>query len=234
MMVPLAGEAEWLAALRGLPTWMAGAEELLVIAPHPDDETLAAGGLIAASTAAGIHVRVVAVTDGEMAYAEAIGKPDFELGELRGGEQTEALARLGVVSGDILRLAVRDSDVAAHEAEIVRRLLPIVSSRSHIIAPWTGDFHPDHEACGRVAEQLARLSGARLSFWFFWTWHRGTPALLQPLPLRKFPLTPEQMQAKKEALQCHHSQLVRVDGDPILPDTLLAPARRDFEVFLDA
>jgi LmbE family N-acetylglucosaminyl deacetylase len=230
MIVPLANEAQWQAALDGLPPWIAPDVDTLVIAPHPDDETLAAGGFIAAQCARGVPVRVVAVTDGEGAY----GGADEALGRLRQREQTEALARLGVASDSILRLHLPDSAVAKYEAEVVDRLLPLISAETHLVAPWPGDFHPDHEACGRAAQQLARRSGARLSFWFFWTWNRGTPEILEGKHLRLFPLTETQLLAKTEALACHASQLYRVGGDPILPENLLAPARRRFEVFLDA
>ena len=234
MVVSQAGEAEWQAALSGLPEWDVPRARMLVLAPHPDDETLAAGGFIAAQCAAGVEVVVVAVTDGEMAYSELSGVADVRLGETRRQEQAEALARLGVSARDIVRLGLPDSDVAAHEQEIVDRVLPLVSDSTQIIAPWPGDFHPDHEACGRAAEEIARRTGARLSYWFFWTWHRGTPELLHGLDLRRFMLAEDQMRAKAEALACHRSQLARASGEPILPEHLLAPARRDFEVFLPA
>jgi LmbE family N-acetylglucosaminyl deacetylase len=45
---------------------------MLVIAQHPDDETLATGGLIARKTSKDIPVHVVAVTDGENAYSDRV------------------------------------------------------------------------------------------------------------------------------------------------------------------
>jgi hypothetical protein len=52
--------------------------------------------------------------------------------------------------------------------------------------------------------------------------------------LRKFPLSAAAMRAKAEALECHASQLHHDTGEPILPEGLLAPAKRPFEVYLDA
>lgn len=54
----------------------------LVVAPHRDDETLLAGGLIASQRRRGIDVQVVAVTDGESAY----GGADKRLAQRRRGE----------------------------------------------------------------------------------------------------------------------------------------------------
>jgi LmbE family N-acetylglucosaminyl deacetylase len=226
MIVPIVEEHEWINCLDALASWQPPAASLLVIAPHPDDETLAVGGLIAAHRAKGLEVIVAAVTDGENAY------PDFPgLGDLRSGEQREALNRLGVGADNIVRLKLSDSGVASQERLLVEQLMPLVSRSTSIVAPWRGDFHPDHEACGRAAEEVARRTGASLTSYFFWTWHRGTTELLQEMSLHSFSLSDESLLAKSEALLCHRSQLARESGDPILPESLLAPARRSFEVF---
>ena len=169
---------------------------------------------------------MVAVTDGERAYGY-----DPDLGNIRESEQRAALARLGVSAENIIRLRLPDSDVASHEARLVDELLPLVTKDTHLVAPWRGDFHPDHEACGRAAEWVANRAGATLTSYLFWTWHRGTTATLKELALRSFPLNHRQLQSKWEALQFHRSQLTHESGEPILSDNLLAPARRPFEVF---
>lgn len=219
-------EPEWLSALTTLTEWDPPTAPMLIVAPHPDDETLGAGGLIAAQRAKGIDVLVAAVTDGERAYGYTEG-----LAEQRRVEQTQALVRLGVGSDKIVRFGLPDGDVPDHEQTLVERLTPLVSKNMHVIAPWQGDFHSDHSACGRAAEQVAREAGATLTSYFFWTWHFGNPDLLNALHLCRFPLTPDLLQTKTEALRCHRSQLVRESGDPVLPESLLGPARRSFEVF---
>jgi LmbE family N-acetylglucosaminyl deacetylase len=197
------------------------------VAPHPDDETLSAGGLIAHLHSSGVEVLVAAVTDGEHAYEDSCG-----LGEIRAREQTEALAHLGVQEKEIFRLHLCDSDVASQEGALAASLRPFVKRSSHVIAPWPHDFHPDHEACGRVAEMLAKELEVELTSYFFWTWHRGTTELLAGLPLLRFPLTERLLDLKQQALKCFHSQLYRAGGDPILPEPLLAPAGRSFEIYL--
>lgn len=226
MVVPVIGEAEWMGVLRMLPAWLPPDAPMVVVVPHPDDETLATGGLISVLRKCGTDITVVAVTDGENAYAESDG-----VAELRAREQTEALARLGVSAEKIVRLGLVDSDVAEQEDELVARLMPLVRAETVVLAPWSGDFHPDHEACARAATRVAQEVGATLISYFFWTWHRGTPELLQGLELRAFALDDAAMAAKREALACHRSQLQHVSGEPILPEELLWPARMPFEVF---
>jgi LmbE family N-acetylglucosaminyl deacetylase len=230
MIESLIAETGWLASLEALPSWHPQAGRIVVIAPHPDDETLGAGGFIATMARHGANIVVAAVTDGENAYLEAPSAAR-RLGEIRTAEQTNALAALGVPNHDIHRFHLPDSDVSSHENKLETLLSPLVSEDTLVVAPWTGDFHPDHEACGRAGAHIAKKTGANLASYFFWTWHRGAPELISNLPLKKFPLTPRMQQAKADALAQHRSQLVREAGEPILPEHLLAPARRNFEVF---
>ena len=227
MIEPLASEKEWAPIWEGAKPWQPPDRPMLVISPHPDDETLGAGGLIGLQAARGIPLHVVAVTDGENAYRDGV-----DIADRRSQEQTSALGRLGVTPSNLTRLKLTDSGITADEELLVELLMPLVSKTSHIVAPWTDDYHPDHEACGRAAVEVARRSGAVLTFYFFWTWHRGRPGLLRNLPLKSLALSAESRRAKREALSEHRSQLEHPSGEPILPEYLLWPARRSCEVFL--
>jgi LmbE family N-acetylglucosaminyl deacetylase len=228
-IVPATSEEAWSCLLEELPPWRPSSWPMLIVAPHPDDEILGVGGLIAAQRSKGVEISVVAVTDGEHAYP---GEDSAALGQLRSTEQTAALERVGVSIGKITRFRLPDSDVTGHLPELIERLSQIVSPKTQIVAPWAGDFHPDHQACGMAADQVARALGASVAFYFFWTWHHGTPESLSGLPLRAFPLDDDSFHAKCEALQCHRSQLFRQAGEPILPQSLLGPSIRRVEMFM--
>ena len=199
----------------------------LVLAPHPDDETLGAGGLIAKLRRAGVPVTIVAITDGEHAYADT---PN--LGDIRVLEQTEALRRLGVPERMIHRLHLPDRDVSGYEERLVELLLPLVTAHMHLVAPWQRDFHPDHEAAGRAAARVAQWKNLTITYYLFWTWHRGEPSMLDGLAVTKLPLTDAELKPKLHALQAHVSQFEHGDGQPILSPELLAPAQRAFEVYI--
>ena len=66
----------------------------LVVVPHPDDEVLLAGGLIATQRERGVDVHVIGVTDGEAGLPLRV--PARDLGQVRRREQAEALCTLGV------------------------------------------------------------------------------------------------------------------------------------------
>lgn len=228
MIEKLVSESEWMDALAGLPAFSIPIGPVILLAPHPDDETLATGGLLAALANEQIPVTVVAITDGDAAY-EASGNP--KLGELRRSEQIAALSILGITEGQVVRLGLPDRYVHEHEAELVECLISLLRDAgpdATLIAPWLNDFHADHEAVGRAAEIASAETDSALVRWFWWSWHRRTIAELKALPLKRFSLRPAWLGLKLTALAEHRSQL---GEDAILPDSLLAPAQRGFEVF---
>jgi LmbE family N-acetylglucosaminyl deacetylase len=226
MVIPLVNEIEWARLLKGLRDWQPACVDTVVVVPHPDDETLATGGLIAWLRSKGSDVTVVAVTDGENAYADNEG-----LAALRRLEQTCALERLGIGGNRIVRLGLVDSNVAAQEDVLAANLRPLIRADTQVVAPWIGDFHPDHEACARAAALVAGEAGATLISYFFWTWHRGTVSTLDGVELKKFVLGADLSAAKRDALACHASQLAHAPEPEVLPEDLLWPARMAFEVF---
>ncbi len=227
MIIPISDETTWQPLLKGLPSWMPSTRSMLVVSPHPDDETLGVGGLIASQAAAGVPVVLAAVTDGENAYEGVSG-----LGPIREEEQRAAAALLGIPASAIHRFRLTDSGVSDHHEELVARLLALTTSETHILAPWPGDFHPDHAACGLAAKEVSERTGARVTSYFFWSWHLAPLNLLESLPLASFPLTRQALSTKLAALACHRSQLEWESGAPILPKALLGPAHRPVEVLL--
>ncbi len=226
-IVPRTPEAAWFPSLADLPEWELPLVPTLVLSPHPDDETLGAGGLIARLRGAGIPATIVAVTDGEGAYVNT-----QDLGDVRVLEQTEALRRLGVSGHMIHRLHLPDRHVSVYENQLVELLLPLVTAGMQLVAPWPRDFHPDHEAAGRAAARVAQLKDVPVTYYLFWTWHRGEPSMLDRLPCMRLSLSDLERELKLHALQAHVSQFEHADGQPILSPELLVPARRAFEVYI--
>lgn len=229
MIVSRVSDAVWLQLFDTLPAFTPPARSTVILSPHPDDETLGCGGLIAKQRQQGVPVLVVAVTDGENAYP-GLSDPQT-LATERMQEQTAALASLGVDGNSILRLALPDSGLSGREDDIAASLAPHVSGDTLLVAPWVGDFHPDHEACGRAAERVSAATGAELLYYFFWTWHRGTPETIERLRLERLMLSGDELKRKQLALDAHATQLADPGAGAILPLDLLGPMRWPFEVF---
>ncbi len=136
---------------------------VLVVFPHPDDETFGCGGTIALFASAGVPVTYVCGTLGEM--GRNMGDPPFatreSLPRIRAAELDEACAALGVVR--LIKLGLRDKtiefeDQAALDGrieQIIREIRP-----SLMITHYPGyAVHPDHNALGAAAiRAVARLA----------------------------------------------------------------------------
>ena len=131
------------------------ARSCLVLAPHPDDETLGCGATIARKRAAGTPVRVLVVADGRSSHHSAIISPD-ELAALRSGEMLDACAALGVAAGDVEQLGFEDESLAAHLPEIAAAIAAQLDAfePQEVRLPSGHDWHPDHGAL-RAALDLA-------------------------------------------------------------------------------
>ncbi len=203
----------------------------LIVAPHPDDETLVAGGLIASLRARRVEVHVLAVTDGEHADATS----DRDASAERREEQLAALDELGVGSDSVSRLALRSGSAAEHTAEIA----DAIAAFDHVglvVAPWTGDHHRDHEAVGAAAREAVARTGSALIFGLFWTWHGGNPGDLAHERILALQLDADAQGRRRRAIECHRSQFAGADseneGDAPLTQDLLRPLDWQAEYFV--
>lgn len=236
-------EAAWLApgVLDAVRPWGRRPPATVVVAaPHPDDEVLAAGGLLATWAAAGTAVHLVAVTDGEASHADRPGAPaPAELGRARARESAEGLRRLGVAPVAVDRLGLPDGAVAGREAEVAAALSAAVRRAGGdvvVLATWAHDGHRDHDAVGRAARTAAGATGAELAESLWWAWHRAAPAdAVVPLAAAvAVPLPRRVRAARRWALGAHRSQ-VRPTGPgapAVLPGPVLRRAQRPLDVVL--
>jgi LmbE family N-acetylglucosaminyl deacetylase len=206
---------------------------LVVVAAHPDDETLGAGGFLHAAVAAGAHVELVVATDGEAAF----GAPDDGLGHARRQELHDALHEIGLGKIDVHWLGLPDSGLAEHTADLTEALVPLLSDADVCLAPWTGDPHPDHAAAGLAALAAAPVQAHRWAY-LIWTlpWRApDEPEIPWPLAAA-FELDPDTLAAKQRAISRFTSQLAPAPGggQPILPVDVLAHFDTDRELFFRA
>ena len=198
----------------------------LILAPHPDDETLGTGGLIATLTARGVDVTVAFLTDGSGSHAGAPGWTARRIANARAQEAGAALRILRLRKPAVV-LGWRDAapfaeGTPAFEAT-VRRLLTLCRRQRicHVVATWEAEPHCDHEAAAQVAIAVARRLRVRPLFYCVWAW--TLPDIAQrlagwnalSLPVGRW------RGLQRRALGCHRTQLGgRISGAPdrfILP-----------------
>ncbi|MFD6176654.1 MULTISPECIES: PIG-L deacetylase family protein [unclassified Isoptericola] len=239
------------------------ARDAVVLAPHPDDETLGVGATILRKVAAGARVTVVVVTDGRHSHASPV-LPPAELARRRSLEMAEAARRLGLGADAVRRVGLEDGTVAAHEDALVDALAALLDELrpAELYTTAAGEPHPDHAAVGRAARRAAHqaaLGAARSSapgpevleypVWLWGAWPltagRRAGSVLdaartvvgrRAVAVR----TGAHRDAKRFALDAHASQLRRPAEVPddapwaVLPPDVLAAALGDREVFFRA
>ncbi|MDU0315845.1 bifunctional PIG-L family deacetylase/class I SAM-dependent methyltransferase [Phycicoccus sp. M110.8] len=240
---PGTDEQQWLAApqwadvARARPAEVLGdVDNLVVLAAHPDDETLGCAGLVSAASAAGVPVTVVVATLGESSHPAS---RTHTAGQLAARREEEVRCAVGEVAAaarvEVLRLP--DGRLEDHEAELAAALARVVKgSGTLLLAPWRHDGHCDHEAAGRVAAGVAASAGARLLEYPVWLWHWGTPEGAPWGEVLAVDLSPEHVTARRAALGLHASQTAPLSDEPgdevLLGPHVLAHFDRPFEAYL--
>ena len=228
---PGTGEDVWRAwpGLGQLPPGRLGSPaSVVVLAAHPDDEVLGAGGLLCLLASVGIRIRLVAVTDGEASHR---GQADpGELITRRCDERAAALCELGAGAAEVIRLSLPDSRLNRFEPELTVLLCQLTAGFDVCLAPWENDVHADHEAVGRAA----RLACPRLFFYPIWMWHWARPGDPRVPWAQAFrvPLPAVAIEHKRAAIGCFASQLENRAGElgPVLAPDFVAHFTRAFEL----
>lgn len=202
---------------------------MLVVLAHPDDESMGTGGIILRHTRPGIEVHLICATRGERGWAGGTpGDPD-ELARIRTAEMESAATALGLTAYELWDYP--DGGVGgADQDEITQRIGErILSLAPAVVVGWGPDGaygHPDHIAMGRCTDaavaaipepdrpalyhmavdaQLADFYRAAIEL-------NGEDGSTLPLIVVDhvdivLELTPEEVQMKLRAIDCHKSQL---------------------------
>ena len=206
---------------------------VVVVAAHPDDEVLGVGGTLAILAAAGVPVRLVAVTDGEASHPDA---DPAAVARTRVAESAAAFGLLGASGIEVIRLGFPDTGLAGREEELAGVLGELCTGFGMCLAPWEADAHADHEAAGRAAWRAGRRAGAQVLTYPIWMWHWAVPGDRR-VPWHRacqVRLPAEAAARKRAAIEAFTSQLTDrgPDTGPVLPAGIVAHFTRTEEVLL--
>lgn len=199
---------------------------LLVFAPHPDDESLAAGGLIQRALACGVAVSVVYATDGEnnpwpqrvLEHRVWIGQQQRAAwGARRRDEADAALAALGAKAVTVHRLGWPDGGITWQMLDAMPcmlaalRQLLVAERPTVLVLPDLADRHPDHSALHVLLDLALRVlpvadQPACLGYVLHGRSHPGLPrrAVLA--------LSVDELARKHAAIGAHASQMALAGG----------------------
>ncbi|MGA9341772.1 MAG: PIG-L family deacetylase [Rhodanobacteraceae bacterium] len=148
---------------------------VLVFAPHPDDETIAAGALIQSARRAGAAIRVVFATDGDnnpwpqrwlerrwhigeverVRWGARRRREAFAAAQMLGLDE-ESLSFLGWPDQGLTNCLMRDAKAEDELAEQIVAFAP-----SHVVLPTLSDCHPDHSALRVMLDLALSRSGVK-------------------------------------------------------------------------
>ncbi len=195
----------------------------LVVAPHPDDESLGCGGLLALLGDAGVEVHALLVTDGTASHPNSRRFDADARRALRDAEWRTALACLGIGACAMHRLGCPDGAVpvpgdprfAGVQADLCVLLDAI--DPELVLLPWRRDPHPDHRASHALmqAALAGRARSQRCLEYLVWAGERG---VVEDLPSRdearswRLDISAAR-ERKRRAIAAHRSQHGQVITD---------------------
>ena len=194
--------------------------DYLVIAPHPDDAELGAGGTISLLLSQGARVGVLELTDGE---PTPHGSPEIRARETAASTEVLGLSWRGNL-GLVNRRLEADLGSRAKLAGVLREVRPHT-----LLAPYWEDSHPDHVAASALVDAArfwAKLTKSDLPhephyprrILYYFSIHLR----IHPRPSFVLDISAH-IETKMRALACYHSQLIA--GRPQTPPTLLDDVR---------
>ena len=195
-----------------------GVEELVVVSAHPDDETLAAGGLMATAAGRGVAVHVIIVTDGAASHPDSPTHSSADLARRRAREAFEAIS-IVAPTASLSLLGYPDGEVRENREAIeadVRAELARSSPRTLVLAPWRGDGHRDHRVVGEIVARAALELHRPLLEYPVWMWHWGAPDSVPLTEAQVATLDRPALRAKRRAIAAHATQvapLSELQGD---------------------
>lgn len=195
---------------------------LMIVSPHPDDETLGCGQALAAAAKAGRDIVVILLTDGEASRSDCDEVERNRLVALRRDELQDALSILAPGRRiRVQRMQLPDGCSAPCMLDTGRfeNMLDMARAMdcASIWSTWRGDQHCDHRTAATIGRRLAER--LEIPFWSFPVWGRfgeravgGDPRLFDHEPTAH---------RKRHAIQCYASQ---IDGEPLAhPDDFIMP-----------
>lgn len=248
-MVAPVGEAAWSTLSARARTLDAAAlaalSPMVVLAPHPDDETLGCGGLLATASDLGLEPRVAFLTDGSASHRDSPSWPRARLVQTREAEALAALAALGVGPDQALFLGWPDSAPhpeggPAHAATLDALCAWTAGFAARSLwAPWPGEAHCDHEAASRLADALARRLRPSPRRFDYMVWGWASEALTRAAEDSAVWALPcaAQIDRRRRALRQHRTQAPGLITDAawafLIPPELQALTDRPTEIFLE-
>lgn len=208
---------------------------VIVFSPHPDDETIGCGGMIALKRSQGIPVKVVFLTDGRYGRPEWIQPEDII--NVRQQEAMNALNLLGVEKTEIHFFGLTDCSLAqlnsGKRQQLIDDLIILIKSfePGEVYVPHSKDGHPDHEATyalvrTAIAQSQTQVDLLQYPIWVFLYNLLPVKLCIKHITCAYRLCISSVHEQKKQAISHYRTQV------PNLPNSLLTSFFAPYEIFI--
>lgn len=205
---------------------------VVILAPHPDDEVFGCGGLIARLIAECHAPHVIVLTGGGGSHRGCCATSASDIISARRELTHKAMLALGLSESNIHELDFTDGHISEGNAAEKKKLESLISEINPdvILVPHHGEGWPDHLAARQLGIDLA--GGAEIYEYCVWMWYYRQKNLdwKNAYVLK---MTEAEHKKKLEAIETYHSALAPC-GKPwvgVLPKLFVKANSTNLELF---
>ena len=227
---------QWLCGERSLSRGLQ--QNICILAPHPDDETMGCGQLIYEICHNGGDCQVIVISDGAGSHRGCCKTDDKDIVEGRKASCRMAMEKLGLPADNLMFLGFPDGELLANEDIIFDRVKQILGNfHGTLLVPHEQEGWNDHLTVHHVGKRIAKETGCHLLFYCVWFYFS--------MPFRKFPRVKwssaqilsceEALEKKRMALSIYQNEKAPC-GKPyagVLPDLLWQAVNGEREVYFE-
>ena len=217
---------------------------VLIVAPHPDDESLGCGGAIALLRRFNLEVSILILSDGTLSHPNSQKYPKEKLRDLRETELKSAAQILGVGEKSVKFFrfpdrAVPNANSPDFDSAVALCLdyLTQINART-IFVPWRRDPHPDHRAAFQLISRAKKTHHKIIEYpiWLYELAESVDAPLKREVSAFRLDIN-SVVETKRRAIGAHVSQITDlIDDDPDgfrLSGQMLANFAAPFEVYFE-
>ncbi|MBE9584233.1 PIG-L family deacetylase [Mucilaginibacter sp. JRF] len=216
--------AFWDSAIEADTVFLSNINSCLILAPHPDDESLGCAGLIALLRQQGCRITIVVTTDGSQSHPNSKQYPEAARIALRKAETKCALSLLQIPDDHIHFLNGIDTALPGKHDEgfsqFSSRLIDIIDTVNPqlYVVPYELDPHRDHRATWQILNAaLKEVEHNGITVWEYPIWLYQN-AVVDDLPKLQtgellFIDITAALEIKRQAIASHRSQVSNLISD---------------------
>jgi LmbE family N-acetylglucosaminyl deacetylase len=170
--------------LRSTRLSMGALNTVLVVAPHPDDESFGCGGTLAQLAKKGASLHIAFITDGRASHPFHPVLTPKEIAERRKEEAVCAANMLGIGAGNLTFMDAPDGELTMLEREDPRNIVEEIAlllgrvEPDAVLLPCRSDGSSEHDAAFRLVQRAVEKSGTHPRIVEFPIWSWWNPLLL--------------------------------------------------------